>query len=172
MAIFDSKLIPRRVAAGLCAGAVAITLNVIALWSADLFDVRTAHGGLLKLLAEILGATWSQSAGAGLAFHVFIGLAMAVFYSVLLEPLWPWRSWLLGLAYATAVWLTNAFLVLPLIGQGVAGSENLTAVGIIWFAAAHTIFFIGLSLLYPSIRLAISARTLTSAQPAIRSQDI
>jgi hypothetical protein len=38
-------------------------------------------------------------------------------------------SWLGGVISATAVWLINAFIVLPTIGKGIAGSRGLTLAG-------------------------------------------
>jgi len=122
----------------------------------------TARGGLLKLLTIYLGPSL---AGAGarwvglgmpapggttfqLGFHVVVGLAMAVFYGVLLEPLLPGRPWWKGLLYAVAVWLANAFIVLPLLGEGIAGGRNLGTPGMIYFAAAHTVFFMLLAVLF------------------------
>jgi hypothetical protein len=149
------RSVPGRVIAALCAGGVAIALNVVALWSSDLIQLQTAHGGLLQLLAQLAGVLAPHSVSFSIVFHVAVGLAMAVAYSLLLEPLWPGPSWLLGLAYAAVVWIANTFVVLPLIGEGIAGSATLSTEGIIWFAAAHTAFFVALSLLYPKIRVVI-----------------
>jgi hypothetical protein len=149
------QALQRRVAAALSAGAIAIILNVVALWSADLIHLQTAHGGLLKLLVQLAGAPTPHSGALKIAFHVIVGLAMAIVYSLLLEPLWRGPSWLLGLAYAAAVWIANAFVVLPLIGEGIAGSATLSTAGILWFAAAHTVFFVTLSLLYPKMGLSV-----------------
>jgi hypothetical protein len=50
-------------------------------------------------------------------------------------------SWLRGILFATAVWLINALIVLPAIGEGIAGSRDLTLAGMVWFAGAHALFF-------------------------------
>ena len=149
------QAIPRRIAASLCAGAIAIALNVATLWSADLIHLQTAHGGLLKLLVQRAGISVPHSEAFNITFHVAVGLAMAVGYSLLLEPLWRGTPWRLGLIYAAAVWIANAFVVLPLIGEGIAGSATLSAAGILWFAAAHTVFFVALAVLYPKMGIAI-----------------
>ena len=146
---------PRRIAASLCAGAIAIALNVVALWSADLIHLQTAHGGLVKLLVQLTGISLPRSEAFDIGFHVGVGLAMAVCYSLFLEPLWRRPPWLLGLIYAAAVWIANAFVVLPVIGEGIAGLATLSAAGILWFAAAHTIFFVALAILYSRIGIAI-----------------
>ena len=83
-----------------------------------------------------------------MGFHVIVGLAMAVVYAFSLEPLLPGRPWLKGAAYALGVWVFNAAVVLPVTGEGFAGSAHLTLAGMVWFAAAHTIFFMSLAILY------------------------
>ena len=138
----------RRSVASLCAGAIAIAINVAALWSADLFHVQTAHGGLLKLLVQLTGLPAPRHGGFDIVFHVVVGLVMAVVYGLLLKPLWRWPPWLLGVIYAAVTWIANAFVVLPIIGEGIAGSFTLSTAGILWFAAAHTVFFVTLALLY------------------------
>jgi hypothetical protein len=73
---------------------------------------------------------------------------MAVFYAFLLEPILPGSALAKGLVFALLVWLANAFIVLPWIGEGLAGSRYLSAAGMIYFAFAHTVFFVLLALLY------------------------
>jgi hypothetical protein len=82
------------------------------------------------------------------AFHIVVGLLMAVFYAYVLDPMLPGSALVKGLLYALLVWLANAFIVLPWIGEGVAGSAFLSAAGMLYFAAAHTVFFVLLALLY------------------------
>ena len=65
---------------------------------------------------------------------------MAIAYALLIEP------------FGTVVWCFNAFLVLPLTGEGVAGSRNFNTVGLIVFAVAHMTFFLALSVLYEVLR--------------------
>jgi hypothetical protein len=124
----------------------------------------TARGGLLKLLklylAEPLaglgiGDLWAalhlpgpETHAFKTGFHIVVGLLMAVFYAYLLEPILPGSALLKGLVYALLVWLANAFIVLPWIGEGIAGSGNLTPAGMIYFAFAHTVFFVLLAVLY------------------------
>jgi hypothetical protein len=52
------------------------------------------------------------------------------------------------LVYAGVPWLLNAVIVLPLIGEGFAGARHLDAAGMVGFAAAHTVFFVLLAVLY------------------------
>jgi hypothetical protein len=44
--------------------------------------------------------------------------------------------------------IANAFIVLPWIGEGSAGSAFLGAGGMLYFAAARTVFFVLLAVLY------------------------
>lgn len=158
------RLSPARISASLLAGAIAIGINTALLAAADRIPLVTARGGLLKLLTIYIGPALSK-AGAGpvwlrfglpspggttfqLGFHVLVGLAMAVFYGVVLEPLLPGRPWWKGLLYAAAVWAANAFVILPWLGEGIAGSRNLGAAGMAYFAVAHTVFFVLLAVLF------------------------
>jgi hypothetical protein len=160
-----SRLLP-----ALAAGTVAIIINTLALKAADFVPLATAKGGLLRLLsswfAPLLGpigvaAAWSSLGLPGVAspafqtgFHLAVGLMMAVFYAYLVEPLLPMRDVFKGAAYALAVWLLNAFAVLPATGEGIAGTAHLTSAGIIWYAAAHSLFFVPLALLYGALERA------------------
>jgi hypothetical protein len=148
-----SALMPRTLAA-LLAGAVAIALNIAALAAADLVPLATARGGLLRLVVMLSGDSFpSPTTGAfQTGFHIVVGLAMALFYALVLEPVLPGPSWLRGLIYAVAVWLANAAIVLPATGEGFAGSRHLTLAGMVWFAAAHTLFFVVLAVLYERLR--------------------
>jgi len=150
---------PRPLAA-LLAGAVAIALNTTALAAADLVPLATAHGGLLRLLVLLSGDALPIPAGRGfqVGFHIVVGLAMALFYALVLEPLLRGPSWLRGLIYAVAVWLANAAVVLPATSEGFAGSRHLTLPGMLWFAAAHTLFFVVLAVLYARLRAGRTSR--------------
>lgn len=81
-------------------------------------------------------------------FHIVVGLLTAVFRVFGLEPILSGPALLKGLVYSLLVWLTNAFIVLPRIGEGSAGSRYLSAAGMTYFAAAHTAFLGLLALLY------------------------
>jgi hypothetical protein len=157
-----------RLEASLEAGAVAIVLNTAALKLADALSLPTAHGGLLRLISPWLAAPlnwfgltflWRRAGGPPVSsalfqtgFHLAVGIAMAVFYAFAVEPLRDGRTIAKALVYAAAVWLLNAAVVLPLTGGGFAGSEHLSLVGMAWFAAAHTLFFLILALLYRARR--------------------
>jgi hypothetical protein len=154
--------------ASLEAGALAIGANTALLAGADAIGFTTARGGLLRLLKDIAGGlapflglegVWKDmlapaTSGAFFqtAFHVVVGLLMAIFYAYVLEPVLPGRPWVKGLIYALAVWLLNAFAVLPLIGEGIAGSRQLGIAGMVGFAAIHTVFFVLLAVLYARLR--------------------
>jgi hypothetical protein len=154
-----------RILPSLLAGAIAIALNTVLLAVADLIPLVTARGGLLKLLTIYFGSALRRAGMAAgwvglglpapggttfqLGFHVLVGLAMALLYGVALEPLLPGSPWRKGLLYAAAAWAANAFVVLPWLGEGIAGSHNLSLAGTAYFAAAHTVFFVLLAVLFP-----------------------
>lgn len=144
---------PRPLAA-LLAGTVAITLNIATLAAADLVPLATAHGGLFRLLVMLSDnrVPIPVSSAFQTGFHFVVGLAMALFYALILEPTLRGPSWLSGLIFAAAVWLANAAIVLPATGEGFAGSRHLTLTGMVWFAAAHTLFFVVLAVLYERLR--------------------
>ena len=148
-----------RVAAALIAGTIAIVSNILALDAARLVPLDTGNGGLLRFLAMLTGGAFPAPAGAVFqtAFHIVIGLAMALLYAFVLEPWMRVPSWLRGVLFATAVWLMNALIVLPAIGEGIAGSRDLTLAGIVWFAGAHTLFFLVLAILFARLRSARAA---------------
>ena len=146
------------------AGLIAISANTMLLAAADWIPLITAKGGILKLLTPYispflasLGVThfWSSMHLPGAetttfttAFHVAVGLVMALFYVYFLESRLPGSAWIKGMTYAAIVWLANAFLVLPFIGEGIAGCRSVSVSGMMYFAAAHTVFFVVLAVLY------------------------
>ena len=158
---------PNRVLAALLAGVVAIVLNILALKAADLVPLATARGGLLRLITpwlsdplEHLGVSrlWNVVSGPPpstptfqLGFHVFVGLLMAMFYAFFIEPLPPRRAWIKGVVYAAGVWILNAAVILPATGEGFAGRNHLTIAGMVWFAAAHILFFVVLASSYAAL---------------------
>jgi hypothetical protein len=153
-----------RLGAALLAGSLAIAVNTALLIGADAIGFTTARGGLLRMVKTIAGdvaaildleTVWTSTlapATTGFAFqtgfHVVVGLLMALFYAFGLEPILPGRPLVKGLIYAVLVWLLNALVVLPLIGEGVAGSRHLGLAGMTGFAVIHTVFFVLLALLY------------------------
>ena len=116
---------------------------------------RAIEGRLHRPPKHDAGGPAPHSDAFDVAFHGVVGLAMAVIYGLLLEPLWRGPPWLLGILYAAMVWIANAFVVLPILGEGIAGSATLSLAGMLWFAAAHTLFFVALAVLYPKIGIPI-----------------
>lgn len=147
----------RRLRAALAASVISIVVNTALLSAADVGGLVTARGGLLALIARYAAAPLSASglavawSGAHLpptngylfktAFHIVVGLAMGVMYEFTFGHV-RWRPITKGLLCALMVWAANAFVVLPLLGEGIAGARTLTAAGILYFAAAHTTFFV------------------------------
>jgi hypothetical protein len=134
----------KRIWVSLPAGALAIRANTALLQATDQVGIVTARGGLLTLVnraVDIPGRALATNWQFQQAFHVCVGIGMAVFYALIVRD--P-RNRVVGksLLYATLVWLANALVVLPLIGQGLAGTRVLSIIGIEYFAQAHTIFFV------------------------------
>ena len=77
---------------------------------------------------------------------------MALAYALLLEPLVPGRAWMKGALYAVLVWLLNTLVLLPGIGEGIAGRRTLPLAGMTYYAMAHTVFFVLTALLYARLR--------------------
>jgi hypothetical protein len=157
----------RQYAGALLAGCAGLAINIALLNTADHFGVVTARGGFQKLaklwfsmplVTTGVASLWS---GIGLpapetglfmvSFKVGVGLCMSAIYPVI-EPRLPGNWVTKGLAYAAAVWLANAAIVLPLLGEGFAGYRSLTPGGMAWFAFAHTAFFLILAYIFPMTR--------------------
>jgi hypothetical protein len=139
-----------RLRTGFIAGFVAILVNTGMLIAADRFHIVTARGGLLTLLLKFVASTPPRIAttwGFQQLFHIIVGVAMAGGYAILLGNL-RWKAVWKGLFAALIVWIANACVVLPLIGQDFAGSRVLTSFGMFIFAIAHTIFFVLTAILY------------------------
>jgi hypothetical protein len=157
--------IPAKILHALLAGVIAIAINILLLNLCDAAGIVTARGGLQRLVRMWMGGPLTQIgvadlwAAAGLpgpdtalfrnGFKISVGLAMAVFYALVFEPLVARLSTLMkGLAYALFAWVINAVVVLPLLDEGIAGARLLTALGMICFALAHTAFYLALAYIY------------------------
>jgi hypothetical protein len=77
---------------------------------------------------------------------------MGIVYAFALGSLAVRRPWLCGLAVGAAVWAIKALIVLPVTGEGFAGTRHLTLLGLGWFAAAHFLYFFSLTLAYAGLR--------------------
>jgi uncharacterized membrane protein YagU involved in acid resistance len=157
--VSSNRTLPFRVFAALLAGIIALTANMAQSSIASAAGIRTTHGGLFLLFTRIINRVapsrsfmddWKIFAPpvSQAVFHIVTGLVMALFYAFVLEPKLPGRPFLKGVAYGTAIWFLNAFLVLPLTDEGIAGSRHINTVGLIAFALAHMSFFLVLSVLY------------------------
>ncbi|MFC4526712.1 hypothetical protein ISN76_04875 [Dyella halodurans] len=169
---------PISTQAWLLAGIVAITINTALLDLAARWGLDTGNGVLLRLIRPWIGPLLDRTGlahawmAAGLpgpdshafmmGFHIFIGMLMAWAYAYG-ERLVPWKPWTKGFAYAVAVYAANALVVFPLLGEGIAGGRILSGIGQIYFAFAHTSFFVILALCYdPWQRLAGRGEHLTT----------
>ena len=177
-----------RLGAAFGAGAIAIIVNTLLLKVADFVPLATAHGGLLRLLSNLFAATGNRL-GVGVAWsalggpptnspvfqtgtHLVVGMLMALFYAYLLEPRLKVAAWLKGLLYAIGMWFLNATVVLPATGEGFAGSRHLTLAGMIWFAAAHTGFFVLLAVVYEAVRGGRSARDELASSDKVATRQL
>ena len=152
----------------LLAGLIAILINTALLHMAEFIPLKVQGAGLFKGLKLVFGgfvaqtplpALWAQlhlpapeSAKFKFWFHAVVGLVMAVVYAALLEPRLPGPAWVKGLLYALLAWLLNAFVLLPAIGEGVAGVHQSTPAGIAYYGIAHTVFFVLMAVLYARLR--------------------
>ena len=157
--VSGNRTLPFRVFAALLAGMIAVAANIALLSIASTARISTAQGGLFLLFTKIIHRVapsrsfmdgWKIFAPpvSQAVFHIVTGLVMAIFYAVVLEPKLPGRPFFKGVAYGMAIWFLNAFLVLPLTDEGIAGSRHINTVGLIAFALAHMSFFLVLSVLY------------------------
>lgn len=144
----------------LLAGLVALAVNFFLLGLADRLGIVTARRGFQRLVklwtGPVLRGLGVDRAWAAVhfpdpsgplftnGFKVAVGLVFAVIY-VSIRPLLPGSTLEKGLTYALLVWLINAGIVLPALGQGFAGIDTLSATGIAAFAIAHTAFFLVLA---------------------------
>ena len=158
----------KKIGQALIAGSIAIAVNILLLRLADGLGIATAGGGLQRLVKlwiaipvtrSGVGELWASLGLPGpdtttfkMGFKVTVGLAMALFYALALEPRLAGNALAKGLVYAVFAWALNAFIVLPLLGNGIAGWHELTAFGMVCFAVAHTAFFITLALGYEMLR--------------------
>jgi hypothetical protein len=78
-------------------------------------------------------------------FHLAAGIMMALFYAFILEPVLPPGAAFKGWLYAIAVWIMNAAVIFAVSGEGFAGCAHISLAGIIWYAGAHTLFFLVLA---------------------------
>jgi len=168
------------VATSLTAGTVAIVLNILVLDAFDAAGIITARGGLQKLVRawlspplvgsgisdvwSFLGLPGPETPVFKTGFKVTVGLLMALAYALLFEPMLRGGFLRKGLVAAVPFWLLNACVVLPLLGEGIAGVRTLTAGGLLSYAVAHTLFFVVLAWAYDTLKGRVSAR-----RPLVRS---
>lgn len=65
---------------------------------------------------------------------------MLLTYFLLLAPRMTGSRWINATVFAVFVWLLNAALVLPLLGQGFAGLKKISAIGVAYFFLANWAF--------------------------------
>ncbi len=131
----------------------AITVNTLLLKLAPYFNVQAEGGGLLKLVLQS-GRPFTghfaflHTVFFGLLFHYLTGLAMVLFYVYWFSKQINCNAWLKGAFFSLIPWLINGFVVLPLLGLGWLGNNQLTRSGIVYFFAANLIFGVLLGALH------------------------
>lgn len=115
----------------LWAGIVAITVQTLFLKMAPFMRIEAESGGLLKLLIIHIPTyinnsllSFFHTTSFGLIFHYLTGFAMVLLYVYIFEPLLPGKGWQKGSLFSLLPWLINGFIVLPLLGQGIAGFQR------------------------------------------------
>lgn len=142
--------IPRILGAAL----LGISANTLLLQLAPRFGVRPGSGGLLRLILSYakhwapwalpwmrrLGLSRPPSFAGALWFHYATGVGMLLAYFLLLAPRMTGSRWTNATLFALFVWLLNAAVILPLLGQGFAGLHKISAVGAAYFFLANWAF--------------------------------
>lgn len=83
---------------------------------------------------------------------------MALLYTIGIAP-HIYRAWLrAALGFAAIIWFFNSLMVLPILGEGFAGSHTLNMVGMFAFAVAHFSFFLVLAWLVDRTLFTTQAR--------------
>ncbi len=98
------------------AGLLAVAINTVILKAAPLLQLEAEAGGLLRLLRNRFGATFDQVGLTGLwatlnmpppgslpfwvFFHFSMGIGMAVFYALVVEPFLVGPDWVKGFQFS------------------------------------------------------------------------
>jgi hypothetical protein len=156
-----------RLLIALLCGALATAVNMAILATLGPARIRTTHGGLLRLLAlgvvrvgHSPGINPAYPADAQPLFAAGVSGGIPYRYGpvdgrrlcIFSGTPAPSSPLLRGVLYGTAIWLLNALIVLPAIGEGIAGQYHLSAAGMGGFAGAHMSYFLTLSFLTSSLR--------------------
>ena len=149
---FNKKITLARIFA---IGFIAITINTIILKAAPLLHIEAESGGLLKLF--ILKTRTFLNPGLLLylksfiffiIFHYATGMAMVLLYVLINKKLQPGKGLVKGSVFSLIPWSINYFIVLPLLGQGIAGVNSISTAGIVYFFIANWVFGAILGVLY------------------------
>lgn len=151
----------------LSAGLVAIAVNTVLLQWGTHAGLELGNGVLLRLMQPVvspvlirsgLSTLWTNAqlppptaVSFKVGFHVVVGLLMAAVYASVerYSRLGPIHK---GFIYAAAIYAVNACVLFPMLGDGFAGYRILTAPGLLYFAFAHTTFFVLNAWLYEKLR--------------------
>ena len=157
VSVWKRRPMLRWATSGLIAGIAATATNVLVLGMASAVHIVTAKGGVFRLLRKsaLELASHLTPAGGALvqwflrtllsnqeAFHWGTGLAMALVYAIGIAPRFQRTMNRASLGFGAIVWLINSGIVLPFLGEGLAGRKDLNFRGIAVFSVAHFLFFL------------------------------
>lgn len=159
----------RRPSAAVLAGFIAVSVHTVLLLAARPFDLQVGAGGVLGMLRTAWGDAFQAMgiagiwSGAGLplpgstafwiVFHVVMGILLALAYAWLFEPRLKGTGMRRGLLFALLPWLIHSAVLMPLVGNGLAGYRVLPLVGIAWFFVANLVYGAVLGFCYGRFRL-------------------
>lgn len=122
--------LPRSVLAGFSASilmgiaffiAYGAALLVSGVTLADRRGADIFQGWLSALTHNSLIDTASSSLYAAGAFHLAVGVLLALLYGAIAEPRLPGSGWLRGMMFAMIPWLLSLTVAFPLLGAGLFG---------------------------------------------------
>lgn len=146
------------------AGLLAVAINTVVLKAAPLLQLEAEAGGLLRLLRNTFGATFDQIGMTALwstlhmpppdslpfwvLFHFSMGIGIAVFYVLVVEPFLIGPEWVKGFQFSLLPWSFNSAFVMPMLGKGFAASDILTLGGMLYFFFANGLYGVVLGVVY------------------------
>ncbi|MGD9809240.1 MAG: hypothetical protein AB7E76_00070 [Deferribacterales bacterium] len=154
----------KKLSAMLSAAVIAIAVNTFMLKIAPVIKIKAGAGGLFGLLKKHYGTAFTEVGLSGawtalglpqpgtllfyILFHSFIGFMMSILYVYAIEKYLAGTGIRKGAVFSMLPWLFNSIVVLPMLGNGFAGSRVIGLVGITYFFIANGVFGILLGYLY------------------------
>ncbi len=157
-----------RVSAGFWATLIAITVSTVVLRLAEPLGLQVGGGVLLRFVVLYLGPVveglsidraWTaaglpgpSSPTFGLIFRYVSGFGIAVLYVFVLERVLAGNGLIKGVLFSFVPWLVAGLVVMPLLGEGAFGVQELPMSGVAYFFAANLSFSVVLGVLYERFR--------------------